>query len=214
MKSLFTLCLMAAIGGRSLAQGLINFNNSSAASTKISIATVLGVPATGLTTGPAGSYIFALFYSTTSSTVAGSSGPVSSPGAVFVTSDPSWTFSGAYAESSATPGRVAGNAEQVVNGVGPAQSASFVILGWSANIGSTVDDIKTYIDSPFVGPFVGESSVYSYTLGDGATVPTPSVFGGSTIPGFVLGIIIPEPASLYLLGLGGLAWLAARRKVA
>ena len=216
MKSLFTLCLMAALGSRCTAQGFINFNNTSSASSKISIATVVGGPATVLTTGPAGSFIYALFYAPNKvTTVGGSSGPVlpSVGGSFFVTSDSNWTFSGAYAQSSATPGRISGNANQVVNGVGLAGNANFVILGWSATIGPTVADFQNFLANPSVPGYFGESAVHNLTLGDGNTVPTPTALGGASIPGFVLGTVyIPEPASLSLMALGGLACLVARRK--
>ena len=216
-----TLLVAAVVAGTCAAnaQGLINFNNSSSAATKISVNSVAGGAATGLASGAAGTYYYALFYSKTSSTVAGSAGPLiptaTTLGGTYVPNDPAWNFSGLYATSSATAGRVTGSTSGVVTGVGAAASANFVVVGWSASIGNNINSLTSFLGNPYSGPLLGESTVYDYTLGDGATVPTPAAFGGSTIPGFTLGIVnVPEPTTIALGVIGGLSLLGLRRKKA
>jgi hypothetical protein len=219
MKKLLVISAVVAAAAGANAQGLISFNNTSSAVSKISVNTTPGSAVSGLTGGAAGSYYYALFYSTTTAVDAGA-GLVSTATTVpaYVTSNNSFSFSGAYAQSSATAGRVTGSASQAVNGVGLAGSANFVIIGWSANIGSTVASLAAYLAAPSLISgnygYVGESSVVNLTLGDGGSVPTPNALSGSAIPGFVLGAVAPapEPTTIALAGLGGLSLLAFRRK--
>jgi hypothetical protein len=77
-KTIALLAVTAAVTLSVSAQGLVNFNNSSAAGTKISTNTVVGGAATGLAvinTGSANFY-YALFDSLSATTVGGSSSAV------------------------------------------------------------------------------------------------------------------------------------------
>jgi len=73
MKKLTLMAItatMVAFGAQG--QGLVNFNNSAGPSSKISINSTIGGAPTGLLpAGEAGSFYFALFYSTTATTVNG-----------------------------------------------------------------------------------------------------------------------------------------------
>jgi hypothetical protein len=189
------------------AQGTVSFYSDG-----VFIATnsVHGGPSTGLTWDAAVSsnaFYYALFVAPTNqitvdNTLAG------------------WTFTGNYA-TNATAGRLYGNYDTqpdtpslgvIVPGYLPGQSANFVIVGWSANVGH---------DWTTVGPLVQDGSIrgmgffaisevgVSMTLAGGAT--PPAVIMGTLsplqIPGFTLDAPIPEPSALALLVAGGaLVW--------
>jgi hypothetical protein len=217
MKKILVIASSLALAGLSAqAQGLFNFNNSVSATTHMSTNSVAGGAATGQTLG-AGSYYYALFLSSSATTVAnvgsGATAPTASAVGAYVFSDVNWTLAG-YATNSATLGRVAGNAAGVApNGFAGASSAQFVVLGWSANLGSTIAQVQSALTAGTFG-YIGESQVSgATTLGDGGLTPTPSVFsaiGG----GFTLGATpaVPEPGTMALAALGGASLLLFRRK--
>jgi len=206
------------------AQGFVNFNNSVSAATKISVNSTYGGPATGLTPAVANGFYYELFFSKSTATEAGAGTipPAVTTGSLvgnFVTGDSSWTDGLAQAASSATAGRVLGGANEVVTGVAGATSANFVLIGWSANIGSTIQALDTYLanPTPLAAPaFFGESQVANLTLGDGAGTSTPNLITSTTIPGFLLGEIqpTPEPTTIALGVMGAASLLALRRKKA
>jgi len=225
MKKLLVIATVVAGAYGASAQGLINFNNSVSALSKISVNSTVGGGATGLTGGAAGTYLYELFYAPAAvTTVGGSSAAVIplGPGAqlgTYAFSDSNWKDGLAGGSSSATAGRVVGNTLQAVTGVGLAGNANFVIIGWSSAIGSTIGSLQALLNSGGAtapGLYVGESSVKNLTLGDGAQVGAPAALGGSSIPGFTLGLIpqVPEPTTIALGVIGGISMLALRRKKA
>jgi hypothetical protein len=222
-------------------QGLVSFNNSAGVNSKISINSVIGGGATGLLpAGVAGSFYFALFYSTTATTVNGNANAfVPTLGDNMLTScvwnDTNWHFAGGtggqtynvngiiftsdgYAANTATAGRVApvlGGTEAVV-GLDAGASAHFVVVGWSSNMGTTYGAVENWLATPIgMGPFyLGESAVSApLVTGDNNLNATPTILAGAIVPGFTLGVaMIPEPGTLALVGLGGLSlWLSRRR---
>jgi len=223
MKKLLVIATVVAGAYGASAQGLISFNNSASALSKISVNSAVGGAATGLATGAAGTYLYELFYAPSSvTTVAGSSAaviPISAANkGTYAFSDSNWKDGLAGGTSSATPGRVTGSTSQVVTGVGLAGGGNFVVIGWSSAIGSTIGSLQALLSGPNTTPglYVGESAVAPLTLGDGANVPTPAVLGGSSVPGFTLGLIptVPEPTTIALGVIGGLSLLGLRRKKA
>jgi hypothetical protein len=230
MKKLITI--MAAVAVVSIAaqgQGFVNFANSSAAGSKISTNGIAGGAALGLAAGPVNSFYFALFVSTTATNVAGSGTgavvpPAQGTGSGYVWSDSNWSFSGAYATNAASAGRVSGNTSStgtgaVVTGVAGGGFAQFVVVAWSANLGSTLSALQTSLAnmSSVVGvSFLGESAVSgSVQVGDGVSVANPTILAASgAVPGFTVGELAatPEPGTLALAALGGASLLMFRRK--
>jgi hypothetical protein len=104
MKTEMTLlaCLAGVCGAH--AQGLVIFNNTPATKVSTNSFSIFG-PASGPIAAGANLYYFALFYSTTATTVHGTNGAVI-PGngdlfGTFVIGDPNWTFA-AYGVNSST----------------------------------------------------------------------------------------------------------------
>ena len=222
MKKIITLmALSAATIASGFAQGYVAFNNTTG--TRVSVNSLGGSTFT-LLPNVADQYYFALFYSTSEVTVNGSTSAVNGlSGFEFVLDDPGWTFTGDIAanETSSKGGLFASlTADSNNNTEVPIPSpdaACFVVLGWSANIGSTESDLVRYLDgeTSYDDAYIGESSPSGFiTVGDGGTIPPPSLFSFSLgiTTGFELGDSVPEPPAMALGGVGALALLTLRRK--
>jgi len=220
-KIILTIAAIVTVSLSARSQGLVLFNNSPAAASKISTNSVVGGASAGLTAASAGLYYYALLYSTSATTVNGSAAAVAGAGSYAYSSG--WTFSGDYATNTAVAGRVAGsqNADgsSTVTGLSAGSAAQFVVIGWSANIGSTLAALEAYMANPTVNGWVGESAVSpSVTVGDGNNIPTPTMLVASGADaGFLLGEVsgtspIPEPTTMALAGLGAGALMLFRRR--
>jgi hypothetical protein len=211
--------LSIAAVASSFGQGTIGFNNGT--SSKISTNSIENSVASGLTQG-ASQYYYALFYSASATTVSGSAAAVAGTGK-YAFGDSSWTFSGAYGTNAAAPGRFASasadaNGNTAVTGVIGGSAAQFVVIGWSANIGTTLSALEAWYANPTLTGWIGESIVSgTLTTGAGVGFP-PGLFGASPgdITGFGLGEIqasaVPEPTTVALIGLGGLGLAMIRRR--
>jgi len=240
MKKLTLIAIAATIVAFGVqGQGLVNFVNSSAAGTKISVNSAIGGGATGLTPAVAGSFYYALFYSQTLSTVNGSGAsiiPTLAGNGTYVWSDPvDWHFAGnggpytvngtpftssGYATNVATAGRISGGAPDAVGGVAAGGSAYFTVVGWSSNMGATWGAVQTLLSGGSLLPnmYLGESAVSPLLgTGDNFLAITPAIIQTSgSIPGWTLGLVnvtlIPEPTTMALAGLAGLSLLLFRRR--
>jgi hypothetical protein len=233
-KTLIILALATAAVTSGLAQGTIFFGNSNGS--KISTNAVVGGGAVGPTSvavnGVLGTeYYYALFYSTASGLVDGSSTAVVGAGN-YAFNDSNWTF----LNPSAITGYVTGPAyatngaagrytpENTDSGHGGATitanttAANWVIIGWSATDGSTLTALESWYNggAPATAGWIGESVVgASQAPADPTTTPagtTPSVFPGAFTLGEIAATPAPEPATLALAGLGGLSMLLIRRR--
>jgi len=103
---------------------------------------------------------------------------------------------------------------------------SYVLVGWSGNEGSSWSQVLAELQSGnwlATGSFGASVFGAGYTGGGPNSIPAPSIFGVSSgepngLPASPLtldGVVpTPEPTSIALAGLGGLAMLAFRRKKA
>jgi len=216
-KTLLTLALVATAASSVFAQGFVLFNNTIAAATHISTNNLGNVGLAGVN---AGDYYYALFYSTTATTVNGSTAAVSGSGS-YVWSASGWSFGNVYGTSS-TPGRfVSSSADPnnsggtAVSGVALGGSAQFVVVGWSASIGNTIADLEAWYADPTTSGLVGESVVSGpiITSSGGSSAPPP-IFGSTTglIQGFEMSTPVPEPTTVALIGIGGLGLAMIRRR--
>ena len=100
----------------------------------------------------------------------------------------------------------------------------FMIVGWSSNLGSTWANVSANLASNWATPwganqaFFGTSVVgFGYSGGGAFSLPAASLFNpGTAMPGglssgFQL-MVVPEPTTMALAGLGGLSLLLFRRR--
>jgi hypothetical protein len=201
MKKLAAIVCLSALTTGAFAQGLVVFNNQAA--TLISASTGAQGAATSIS-GAAGSYYFGLLISSTAT------GP--------------FTFSGSYSTNlAAAAGRINGgsNLGVPVTGWQPGATMFFEVAGWSAGLGSTYQNAWVKADGS-VGTvagsgFFGVSAIASGIAGGGPqSLPAQQVFGSTGVSGFnmpaVGGVIVPEPGTMALAGLGAAALLIIRRR--
>jgi len=228
------LAVSAATVTSGFSQGAIQFQNSG--TTRVSVNSSIGGTSFATLPNTANSYYFALFYSATATTVDGGTsavvGEAGDTAANFVLGDSGWTFAGgttpaiAASQQASKGGTFASlvadsNNNTYVNGVGAGGTANFVVIGWSANIGSTEQSLVNFFnnnDGGVTTGWVGQSTLSGpITLGSGGLSLTPSLFGSPGIgSGFSLGElqIVPEPSSIALGVMGAASLLALRRKKA
>ena len=223
-KTLLTVALVTLAAAASQAQGFVTFGSSTQNVSTNNVTAndpTLGASASGKTSG-AGSYYYALFYSTSQTAIGGSSAAAQGNAAQGLLNPANgWTFSGDYASSTATVGRWTSlnpNADgtSTVSGLAGGASAQFAILGWSANLGTTLAALQVSILAQAHG-FLGQSIVSgALQAGDGALVTPATISSGGApgIQGFTLGALapVPEPTTLALAAIGGASLLMFRRK--
>jgi len=230
-KLILTSVIALAAGSAVFAQGLVNWSViSPAAMTAVTNSTAYspllgggttGNGATGKTLGIAGgtSFYWALLFSSGVGVAAPTTLSQLSTG---------WTSTGLVATNSNTAGfltPVGPNSQASVswaNGV----TNSIMMAGWSANLGTTYAAALASLASPgtIVGPgFFGLSAV-GYINPAASPSPGVSLFNATaTSAGLPINSLntplylvpvaaVPEPATMALAGLGGLAMLALRRK--
>jgi hypothetical protein len=230
MKKILLTSAAVALSSSLFAQGIVNFQNSSSASGQVSINSTPGGPETGKTPTTAGAFYFEFLYSLSSAATENGSAaayippatPVSNFTPFFAVSDTGFTDSGLLAENTASAGRVLGPLNATINALSAGASYTGVVIGWSANIGTTYQALVSFLSAPstLVGgtpAYIGESVVGTFTAGGGST-SVPNVLAATpAISGFVVGEVdspTPEPTTLALVGLGSLSMLALRRKKA
>jgi hypothetical protein len=229
-KLLLTIGLLTAVAvGSSYGQGSVVFGNTGG--TKISTNSGPGNVTTGIGLVTASSlYYYALFYSTTQTTVGGVDVNVVGTNGVYAFNSAGWTdgtTGGAYSTNT-TVGRFQPAAPNTdgsasVAGLSGGTLAQFVIIGWSANIGSTVAQLAQYLSGQGATYVAGNNGWVGESLVSGAIAPgtlgstsAAGLLGAALpfIPGFSLGEVVPtpEPGTLALCALGGASLLMLRRK--
>jgi hypothetical protein len=219
-KLLLTGSLILASLALASAQGTIKFNNTTASFAVSTNGTGTGLGQNGTTTGAtdkgAGDYFYELLYDTSTPT---SSNPLTG----------GWTSTGLMASNSTSAIFVAGSvagpggaAGTPVSQVAPGGAAYFEVVGWSASLnGLTLAQMLAENNTgawTATGYFGFAASLGAITLGGNGTpaAPATALFGGPE--GIQTGIDLngvsptPEPATIALAGLGGMALLALRRK--
>jgi len=213
MKKLLTVAALIGAMSYSFGQGYVNFNNTTAsrASANGVLMTAAAVP----------SWYYALLVAP------------STQGTV----DPSltgWTFA-ALGTNTALAGRMAGNTTADNGGVAIAgltgtSTADFVVVAWSANLGSDWATIfagkplaladNNHTGTAFWGSatsgWYGISTVGNNVLLAPSGGPYNSVWGTSA-SGLIQGVnvnyyVVPEPTTFALAGLGAAALLIFRRR--
>jgi len=193
MKKLAVILCMSALATGAFAQGLVSFLNTAGTLTSAN-----GVA----TAGAAGSYYYGLFTAPANTT----------DRLVF-------NFSGLYGTNQTTAGRFNGGVNRQVTGWAPGETRSLLVYGWSADLGH--DFRPEWLQGVFPG--ATPTSVFGWTViapagvaggFDGtANLPSLSIFGGAQgIPSGFNMVLVPEPTSMALAGLGAAALLIFRRR--
>jgi hypothetical protein len=229
-KLVLTSAFALAVTGAAFAQGVIEWNGIGfadfTAQTNTTVSSFVSAGGSKALTGgvvgntvagAAGSFYYELLYSTSSSTAPTTLAALDS-----------WVDTGLEGESSSAS--VAGRAmiptasQQTAVTVPFSTATSMMLVGWSANLGTTWSAASTVLNSvnalaSVVGtPFFGESSIGTVTPLAPGTNPGQNVFGA---PGIVSTLTqldevtaVPEPTTLALGAMGALSLLALRRKKA
>jgi hypothetical protein len=189
-KILVPLALLALAAVSAQAQGLINFGNTS--NTKISTNSIWDGAAAGVAETNGGQYCYALFYSTTATSVGGQTTAIAGNSSVnYAFNDSAWSLAG-YATNTTAAGRfISATTNPIaIPGVAGGSAAQFVVIGWSANIGTDITAVQNWfgLGDPLTMGWIGQSVVSGpITLGDGL----PAVLFSSSAPGiqgFTLGM--------------------------
>jgi hypothetical protein len=217
MKKILTaIALTTLVAVASQAQGLVVFSSSTQ-----NMSTNNGT--IGKAVAGVGNFYYALFVSTTTTTVGGNAAPIQGTNGVYAFNASGWTYV-ALGSSTAVAGRFAdvapnGDGSTTVPGVAAGNSANFVVVGWSANLGSTLSALEQALAINGTTGLLGESIVSgSIATGNGGLLPTPNLFQASApqMQAFTLGAFTitstPEPGTLALAALGGASLLMFRRK--
>jgi hypothetical protein len=218
MKKIIAMLLIAA-GAYSYAnaQGLVEVFNIGAAnanSTNTGVSAYNNPPGTqaggtGGATAVGGTFYYALLIAAT-----GGPAPSANP------TSGAWSL-GLMATNYAAAGgiRAAGGAAGTsVAGWAGGTTDYIELVGWSASLGSTWSQVEAEVASGnyLANGFFGVSSVGQVTAAS-APSPATSIFGGTGLSSGITMFSVtplptPEPGSIALAGLGGMALLALRRK--
>lgn len=223
-KIVATLCV-TALAMAAFSQGTINFANNTV--TKISTNSVAGGGGSGVAQASGTSFYYALL--TAASTVT----TVDASLQQLLTA--TWTFTGQYATNTGLAGRLGGGSGVPATGWAPARTNSFIVVGWSANMGATWSAVAalmtgaTFNGGGWAGgglngsDWLGASSVAFGQAGGTDPVTglgfqaynlfgTASAAGTPITSGFSLFTTVPEPSTMALAGLGAAAMLIFRRR--
>lgn len=226
MKKIIATLSLVSFAAGAFAQGTVTFNNT--ASTLFSTnSTAVGGTAGNTAPSTSGNFYYdALF--TAASTVT----TIDVNGQNLLSS--TWTFTGAYGTNSAATagGRLSGGVQAAASWPAGATN-SFVVVGWSANQGTTWAQISaelagaTYANNEWTGGgfvnggYFGITGIGFAAAGGGsAGLPNPNIFGVPSATGNPIGTpttlfvttTVPEPSTFALAGLGAAAMLIFRRR--
>jgi hypothetical protein len=227
-KILLTIGLAAVAALSSQAQGYVLFSSSTQNMSTNNTAgsqQAAGNAATGKTLG-AGLFYYALFVSSTGAGAGAQQGFSSGNSSTYVFNEAQWvldTDPTAAGASTATAGRFAAtnpntsDSSSTVPGITGGNPYYFQVVGWSANLGTTLGQAIIALTTPGQSGYIGQSAISGQiTVGNGGTISAPLFFGGGApnIQAFTLGSFVatPEPGTLALAALGGASMLLFRRK--
>jgi PEP-CTERM motif-containing protein len=214
MKKLATIICLSAMAVGAYAQGYISGNTAATGALVSTNGSSIGLT-TGLTSTGGGLYEFGVF--TGSATL--------SAGQIDPLNGGLWTFTGVYGTNDNLAAQKGGlNApSQPANGWATGVSNAFFVAVWSANLGTSWSQIANAVSNNFASSplgWYGLSGIGYGVAGSpppgvamplfGASIPTATPIN-SPITLFPT-IVVPEPTTFALLGLGAAGLLIFRRR--
>jgi hypothetical protein len=185
--------------------GNITFANTSTSVTKIYTNSAVDGTATGLTGAGGDLYYYALFASASATSVLGQTSPILGAASTnYAFNDPNWTLV-AYGVNGTNRGCFSAlGAVVFVPGISGGLPAQFVVVGWSANVGTSVSDAEGWFNggSPASDGWIGQSAVSgAITLSASGALPVPPLFATNApqLQGFTLGLASPTPHAAYAM---------------
>jgi len=213
MKKLLTVCALGALSLSVYAQGLVSLQTTS-----FNFST--NATAAGGTTGKLGStansYYFELL------TLADPSGSTTLP-TVTASGLSAWTDTGVSGTNytglnSGKINAIAASPGVAVSGWAAGATNFIVVVGWSANEGSSWAQVSGQAESG-TWNVVGYNSAFGmssvgYLAAGISTPPAAQIFGANPgqLGAFTLNAIVPEPGTIALAAIGGASLLMFRRK--
>jgi hypothetical protein len=190
--------------------GYVIFATSAASVTKIYTNSAVDGPATGLTVTNAGTYCYALYASATATNVDGQTSAISGSDTLnYAFNDNNWTLVAYGINNPSGRGRLVSAdtdayGETAVPGFAGGTTVQFIVLGWSANIGTDIESLRAWFDegNPAFDGWIGQSAVSGpIPLGDGAIIPASLLFGAVPpyLQGFTLGLASPNADAVFVV---------------
>jgi hypothetical protein len=224
MKKLLTILALASAATFVHAQGTVSLQNGAAAYFVSTNAAVLG-QGIGVTAKTALGFDYAVL-----TAAYGGPAPSSNPldgawtGAILTGNNFTITAGGIAGQGGNAGAAAAGWGAPTAGQYTDGTEKYFMIVGWSSNLGSTWATVSANLASSWATPwganqaFFGTSVIgFGFSGGGPALLPAPSLFNptagmpGGLTSGFQL-MVVPEPTTMALAGLGGLSLLLFRRR--